>query len=458
MLIKLALGNVRRSAHDFSVYFLTLAFAVCLLYSFLASTDYLLALELSPDQRAAYAQAGGVLQAFAVFIDVIFCFLLGYANAFLLRRRKREFGIYLMLGIGRLRVALVLMVECAVAGAASLACGLAMGWVLSPAFSLVAAFVFGVSWRPVILFSASAAVQCACSFVAISAVAAAAAVRWVSKRPLVELMRFSGVPERRSLGGGMALRVQKVAAAMLLALVWGTCLLSPGYFIVFIIPMGFVALFGSYFLIRVLAVCVPERLRAHTERYWAGLTPFTVRQLEARAETGAMAMAAECVLLAASLCMTVAGFAFSVGMRMGELVEGAEALLPIAYACVFYGAAFLIAAAAVLALQQLARAADDAPAYRTLAVLGVSLGMRRASARAQIGVGFVMPTVLALIHCLFGFVLIGMITIMMEADGFFLFAGGAVGLTLGILGVYYLLTVRVASAALTRHSEHGSVR
>ena len=116
MLIKLALGNVRRSAHDFSVYFLTLAFAVCLLYSFLASTDYLLALELSPDQRAAYAQAGGVLQAFAVFIDVIFCFLLGYANAFLLRRRKREFGISLMLGTGRLRVALVLMVECAVQG------------------------------------------------------------------------------------------------------------------------------------------------------------------------------------------------------------------------------------------------------------------------------------------------------------------------------------------------------
>ena len=458
MLFKLALGNVRRSARDFSVYFLTLAFAACLLYSFLASTDYLLALDLSSDQRVAYAQAGGVLQAFAVFIDVIFCFLLGYANAFLLRRRKREFGTYLLLGMGRCRVALVLMVECAVAGAVSLACGLVMGWILSPAFSLVAAFVFGVSWRPVIVFSAPAAVQCACSFAAISAVAAAAAVRGVSRCPLIELMCSSAVPECRRLARGAALRAQGVAAGALLALVWGTCLLNPGYFIVFIIPMGFVALFGSYFLIRVLAMCVPERLRAHTERYWAGLTPFTVRQLEARAETGAMAMAAECVLLAASLCMTVAGLAFSVGMRMGELVEGAEALLPIAYACVFYGAVFLIAAAAVLALQQLARAADDAPAYRTLVVLGVSRDMSRASVQAQIGVGFAMPTALALMHCLFGFVLIGMITIMMEADGFFLFAGGAVGLTLGILGVYYLLTVRVASAALTRHSGLGSVR
>ena len=50
--IKLACGNVRRSIRDFSIYFVTLAFAACLLYSFLASTDYLLALDLTLDQRA----------------------------------------------------------------------------------------------------------------------------------------------------------------------------------------------------------------------------------------------------------------------------------------------------------------------------------------------------------------------------------------------------------------------
>ena len=92
-LVKLAWGNARRAARDFSVYFLTLVFAVCLLYSFLASSDYLLALSLTDAQRASFAKAGEVLVAFAVLIDVIFCFLLGYANAFLLRRRKRACGL-----------------------------------------------------------------------------------------------------------------------------------------------------------------------------------------------------------------------------------------------------------------------------------------------------------------------------------------------------------------------------
>ena len=58
--IKLACGNVRRSVRDFSIYFATLAFASCLLYSFLASTDYLLALDLTLDQRASFAKAGEV--------------------------------------------------------------------------------------------------------------------------------------------------------------------------------------------------------------------------------------------------------------------------------------------------------------------------------------------------------------------------------------------------------------
>ena len=113
MLVKLAWGNARRAARDFSVYFLTLVFAVCLLYSFLASSDYLLALSLTDAQRASFAKAGEVLVAFAVLIDVIFCFLLGYANAFLLRRRKREFGLYLLLGLRPRQVAGVLLAECA---------------------------------------------------------------------------------------------------------------------------------------------------------------------------------------------------------------------------------------------------------------------------------------------------------------------------------------------------------
>ncbi|WP_066829640.1 FtsX-like permease family protein [Collinsella ihumii] len=168
MLIKLALGNVRRSARDFSVYFMTLAFAVCLLYSFLASTDYLLALDLTAEQRLYYAKSGEVLVAFAVFVAVIFAFLIGYANVFLVRRRKREFGLYELLGMGHARVSCVLALESASVGIVSLIAGMALGVALSPLFGLVTAFVFGVPWTPVVTVSSAAAAQTALAFTAIT--------------------------------------------------------------------------------------------------------------------------------------------------------------------------------------------------------------------------------------------------------------------------------------------------
>ena len=167
MLLKLAVGNVRRSARDFSVYALTLAFAACLLYSFLASTDYLLALDLTEAQRLYFHKAREILGAFSVFIDVIFVFLLGYANVFLVQRRTREFGLYTLLGMGPGHVSMVLALESGLMGVLALVAGIALGAALSPVFGLVAAFVFGVSWHPVATFSPEATVQCVCSFAVI---------------------------------------------------------------------------------------------------------------------------------------------------------------------------------------------------------------------------------------------------------------------------------------------------
>ena len=155
--LKLALGNVRRSARDYSVYFATLGFAACLLYSFVASTDYLVALGLSTEQMGVLGSAGDILQAFSVFTVLVFLFLVRYANRFLLRRRKREFALYELMGMGRGATAFVLIAETALVGACALALGIALGGALSPAFGAIAAFVFNVSWRPMFAFSAGSA-------------------------------------------------------------------------------------------------------------------------------------------------------------------------------------------------------------------------------------------------------------------------------------------------------------
>ena len=155
-----------------------------------------------------------------------------------------------------------------------------------------------------------------------------------------------------------------------------------------------------------------------------------------------------CVLLAAGMCMIVAGLVFSVGVRAGELGDGALSLAPIAYACVFYGASFLVAAAAVLALQQLSQASDAARAYRALDRLGADRSLVRSSVRAQVGVSFLVPTAMACAHCVFGFALIGVLSIMFASEGFIVFAEGTVLSTLALVGAYYLSTTPTCARGL----------
>lgn len=450
--LRLAIGNMHRSARDYSVYFATLGFAACLLYSFVASTDHLQSMGLSPEQLGVLGSAGDVLQAFSIFTVLVFLFLVRYANRFLLRRRKREFALYELCGMGRGAVSVVLVAETALVGAGALACGLAAGAALSPAFGAVAAFVFDVPWRLAFSFSPDSAAWTAGCFAVVFAVNAVDGARDIARRPLIELMSAERVPERMRSGGRVARGGQAVLAAVLLAVVWGSCVFQPVYFIAFIIPMGFAACFATSLVARLGVGAWAARARRRPEHYWDGLTAFTVRQVEARVSSTSMALACVCVLVAVGLCMMVAGFAFSVGLRTPEMLSSgiAASMAPIGYIGIFYGAVFLLSAVAVLALQQLSGAEDARRAYRALMQLGCEHADMRRSLRSQVRLYFVAPLVGALIHDVFGLFLVGFLTFALGVQGFFAIVGGVLTFVVVLMGVYGLLTARAVERTVLK--------
>ena len=401
--------------------------------------------------------AGDILQAFSVFTVLVFLFLVRYANRFLLRRRKREFALYELCGMGRGAVSVVLVAETALVGAGALACGLAAGATLSPAFGAVAAFVFDAPWRLALSFSPDSAAWTAGCFTVVFAVNAVDGARDIARRPLIELMSAERAPERMCLGGrvargGQAVLAavllarggQAVLAAVLLAVVWGACLLQPVYFIAFIIPMGFAACFATSLVARLGVAAWGERARGRSERYWDGLTAFTVRQVEARVSSTSMALACVCVLVAVAVCMMVAGFVFSIGLRTPEMVSAgiAASMAPIGYIGIFYGAVFLLSAVAVLALQQLSGAVDARRAYGVLGQLGCDRALMRASVRRQLALYFAAPLAGALVHDVFGLFLVAFLAFALGAEGLFAIVAGVLAFTVGLMAAYGAITAR----------------
>ena len=131
MYFKLSARNVKRSFKDYFIYFLTLTFAVCIFYSFnsLEASEALTTLNSS--QAEMIKSLTMLLSYVSIFVSVVLAFLILYANNFLVRRRKKELGLYMSLGMSKYRISQILVVETFFVGLMSLAAGLLLGIFLS---------------------------------------------------------------------------------------------------------------------------------------------------------------------------------------------------------------------------------------------------------------------------------------------------------------------------------------
>lgn len=111
MYSKLAFRNVRRSVRDYTIYFLTLTFGVCVFYVFNSIESQQAMMSISSSDEQALQSLTMIMGYVSVFISIILGFLILYANKFLIKRRKKELGIYMTLGMDKSKMSWILMLE-----------------------------------------------------------------------------------------------------------------------------------------------------------------------------------------------------------------------------------------------------------------------------------------------------------------------------------------------------------
>ena len=142
MLCKLSLKNIKKSFKDYAIYFFTLILGVAIFYVFNSLDSQAVMLSVSQSKRRIIELMATVLSGVSVFVSFIMGFLIIYASRFLIKRRNKEFGIYLTLGMSKRKISLILFFETLFIGIISLAVGLGFGVVLSQLMSLIVANMF----------------------------------------------------------------------------------------------------------------------------------------------------------------------------------------------------------------------------------------------------------------------------------------------------------------------------
>ncbi|HAT4308930.1 TPA: ABC transporter permease [Clostridium perfringens] len=144
MYFKLAFKNIKKSYKNYVIYFLTLIFGICIFYTFNSIESQSVMMELNEQKQSAFMMAEQLMGYFSVFIAFVLGFLIVYANNYLIKRRKKEFGIYMTLGMENGSLSKMIFLETLFIGAISLGIGVVLGIMLSQALSVLTAYMFQV--------------------------------------------------------------------------------------------------------------------------------------------------------------------------------------------------------------------------------------------------------------------------------------------------------------------------
>lgn len=144
MYSKIAINNVKKSFKDYSIYFLTIAFAVCIFYSFNSIDAQKAVLDMNKSQAEYMGVVTTLISYLSLFVSFILGALILYANNFLIKKRKKELGIYMTLGMSKRKISKILVSETLIVGILSLCAGLFLGVVISQGLSVFTAKLFEV--------------------------------------------------------------------------------------------------------------------------------------------------------------------------------------------------------------------------------------------------------------------------------------------------------------------------
>lgn len=321
MLMKLALRNVRRSVRDYAVYFVTLTLGVAVFYAFNAIGDSRVLFEAQEGAENMFLASGAsvfdilsqVMTYFSVVVAVVLGFLVLYANRFVVRARKKEFGTYLLLGMSPRQVSSVVLTETLIVGVLALVVGLGLGFLISQAIAFATAGLIGVAISDYhLLFSIHSAQLTLGCFALIFVVVALFNAVQISRCKLATLLSANSRNERMPVRSPIVCFIVFVVSCLILAKAYaelnidGLVYFGEHFRIATLLMLvGTLGLFWSASGFFILLI---QRLRGV---YFKGLAMFTMRQIATKVNTAFVSLWAVSVLLFFSIVAFSTGFSLA---------------------------------------------------------------------------------------------------------------------------------------------------
>ncbi len=290
---------------DYVIYFLTLVLGVAIFYIFNSMDSQQAMMKMSESKQQIMDLMTQVLGGVSVFISFVLGFLIVYANNFLIKRRKKEFGLYMLLGMGKGKISKILLLETLLVGIFSLAIGLVIGIFASQLMSILVSKMFEADMSNYqFIFSQDALIKTLVYFAIIYLCVMVINVFATSKYKLIDLITAKNKNEKIKikspiisviifilsigiLGSAYYLAITKITQADILPIFLAIGLGCIGTFLFFYSLSGFML----------------KIIQTRKKIYQKDLNMFVLRQIDSKINTTVFSMSVICVLLFLTICI-----------------------------------------------------------------------------------------------------------------------------------------------------------
>ena len=306
MLCKLSLKNIKKSIKDYAIYFFTLILGVAIFYVFNALESQTVLMDVSSSTKEIIKLMMTMLSSVSIFVSFILGFLIIYASRFLMKRRNKEFGVYLTLGMSKRKISMILFFETLFIGFLSLIVGLGLGVILSQFMSLFVANMFEADLTKfAFVFSSSACTKTIIYFSIMYLIVMIFNTFSISKCKLIDLLQGAKKSETIKLKNPILCILIFIISCIILwrayyIVAFDTLSLQDAKDIIKPILMGVVSTFFIFWSFSGLILRITQSSKKF---YYKGLNSFTLRQFSSKINTTVFSTTIICLMLFVTICL-----------------------------------------------------------------------------------------------------------------------------------------------------------
>lgn len=317
MYSKIAINNVKKSFKDYAIYFLTLTFAVCIFYSFNSIEAQKAIFEINGKESEIISGVSKVIGMVSIFVSFILGSLIIYANNFLIKKRKKELGIYMTLGMGKNKISKILLMETLIIGIISLIAGIVLGIAFSQGLSVFTAKLFEVGMSEYkFIVSSEAIIKSIIYFGIMFLLVMIFNTVVVSKYKLIDMLTASRKSENVKV---------KNPIINIIIFILSITILSVAYYL--IIKVGFnpkdtkftmsiiFGIIGTLLFFVSLGGFVIYIIQKNKKTYFKKLNIFVLRQISSKINTNFVSMTVISLMLFLTITTLSTGLSFKSGLE-----------------------------------------------------------------------------------------------------------------------------------------------